>query len=462
MFIFSSLKMILMAAGVAFLAISPAKAAEVPSEPAPDKPVPMVRTFTGSPRDIGTAFGQSQRESLREAQAAWLARAAKNNVAPEDLLDLVKPMVAVVREVAPHWIEEAEAVAEAAELDPALYVARMFYIGQASTGFRGWFVPEGEDDCTSYIVTRQFTEGNATLFHRTRDNTPDRQTGAIWDTQLPGIHKFLAVTYTNSREPSVIVNEKGLAGSADAVGPSATKRKDVGMMNGLMLRYIAEKASDCGEALEIIERFVENGWYAGGKPGTRWTIVDRHGTVLDAAHSSDGGSLTHHYRTGKSHVTVTRGGTADKMLEQLNEPVRLTAFRNVSREPDARIHQGRASVAGMTIRIHPEHPEYLTSAWFSFPAVSLAFPMYMGGTETPLPLMDGSVYDLCAAMPADYEGWKAMEEALYQNALRFEAEVEPLLAAGHLEEARQRIDAWTQTVTAAHLECLQKSRLDRD
>jgi hypothetical protein len=418
----------------------------------------MVRTFTGSPRDIGAAFGRTNQEALRQAQTAWLGRAGKNDVTAEQLLDMVQPMVAVVREIAPHWIEEAEAAAEVAGIDPALHVAQMFYIGQASTGFRGWFVPEGEDDCTSYTVSPGFTEGNAAFFHRTRDNTPGRQTGAIWETKVPGVYKFLAVTYTRSRSPSVMVNEKGLAASADAVGPSATKRQDVGMMNGLMLRYIAEKAADCEEALEIIERFVENGWYAGGKPGTRWTLVDRHGTLLDAAHSSDQGSLTHRYRTGKSHVTVTRGGTADKMLEDLDEPIRFTAFRNVSRKPEARIDQGRASIAGMTIRIHPEHPEVLTSAWFSFPAVSLAFPMYMGGTATPLPLMDGSIYDLCAGMPQDYEAWQRIEEALHQDSLQLEAKVAALLAEGSREQARQLIDAWTQVRAAAHLALLEEQR----
>jgi hypothetical protein len=55
-----------------------------------------------------------------------------------------------------------------------------------------------------------------------------------------------------------------------------------------------------------------------------------------------------------------------------------------------------------------------------------------------------------------------MEETLYQNALRFEAEVESLLAAGREDEASRRIDAWTQAMAAAHLAFLQKSRPGRD
>ena len=48
------------------------------------------------------------------------------------------------------------------------------------------------------------------------------------------------------------------------------------MMNTFLLRHIAERASCCAEALEIIREFVGRGWYAGGaKTGTHWLFVDR-------------------------------------------------------------------------------------------------------------------------------------------------------------------------------------------
>ena len=419
---------------------------------------PMVRTFSGSPREIGTAFGTLNREIIRQGHDAWLARSAGNDHSTADLLALAEPMIEVVREIAPHWLEEARAIAAAAEIDPEIYVAQMFYIGPAAAGGREWFRPEEPDDCTSYAISSDVTDGNAVFFHRTRDNRPDRQTGALWATELPGINRLMAVTYTTSRSISVMVNEKGLVGSADQGGPRSTIRKDVGMMNGLMKRYIAETASNCEEALEIIQRFVDEGWYAGGRPGSRWTLADLDGRILDVSHSSDPGSLTYRWIEGKSHITRTWEGNPDEMLEALDEPVSFTQFRNISRHPDARINRGRNSIAGLTVRVHPEFPEYLTRAWFSFPAVHLAFPLYIGGTATPLPLMDGSLYELCADLPHDFDSWQVLEQTLYQNSLLLEAQVETLLREGRTDEARKLLDDWTQSVAAAHLLFLHKSR----
>ena len=419
---------------------------------------PMVRTFSGSPREIGTAFGELHRETLQRGQQAWIARGAEHDLTPEDLLAMAEPMLEVVREITPHWLEEAEAIAEAAGIDPEIYAAQMLYIGPTARGGRDWFRPEEPDDCTSYTVSRDVTEGNAVFFHRTRDNTPGPQTGAIWETELPGINKLMAVTYTTSRSISVMVNDKGLVGSADQSQHRSTIRKDVGIMNGLMKRYIGERASNCEEALEIIQRFVDEGWYAGGRPGSRWTLVDSDGRILDVDHNSDPGSLSYRWREGKSHITRTWEGNADEMLEALEEPVAFLEFRNISRNPDSRIHRGRASIAGLTVRVHPEFPEYLTSAWFSFPAVSLAFPVYMGGTATPLPLVDGSLYELGADLPHDFETWEVYERSLLQNALLLEARAEDLLREGRIDEARALLDDWTQSVAATHLLLLDRSR----
>ncbi len=418
---------------------------------------PLVRALSGSPREIGTALGTMHREALQRGQAAWLERGAEHGLSRADLLALAAPMLDVVREIAPHWLEEAVATAEGAGTDPEIGMAQLLYLGPTARGGREWFRPEQPDECTSYTVSRDRTEGNALLFNRTRDNTPGPQSGAIWDTHLPGINRLMAVTYTTSRQISVMVNDKGLVGSADQGGPPSTTRSDVGIMNGMMKRYIAEKASNCEEALAIIRRFVDENWYKGGRPGSRWTLADLKGAILDVSHNSDPGSLTYRWVEGKSHITRTWNGSADQMLEALAEPVGFLDFRNISRDPDAKIQKGRTSIAGMTVRVHPEFPEYLTRAWFSFPAVSLAFPVYMGGTATPLPLVDGSLYDLCADLPDDVAVWEVLERTLEQNSKLLEARVEELLRARRIAEARALIDDWTQATAASHLLQLDKS-----
>jgi len=442
------------------LAISAAFITNAEASPEASR-VEMAR-YAGTPREFGKSFGQRYHDRLQKSQKVWLKRAEANKISSKKLLAMAMPMVKVVEKIAPHWIEEASAAAEAAGLDRDLYIAQMFYIGPTVTGGRGWFRPELQDDCTTYTLSRQFTEGKATFFHRTRDNSPGKQTGAIWELDVPGVNKFMAVTYTGSKSVSVMVNEKGLAASADMGGPSATKSKDTGMMNGLMLRYIAEKASDTSEALKIVEEFVENGWYAGGKPGTRWTFTDSRGITMDVSHSSDKGSVSARQVETKSYITRTWGGIGGKILETLNEPVTFTDFRRVSRNPGAKINKGRNSIAGMTIKIHPKYPEYLTSAWFSFPAASLAFPLYMGGTKTPLPLLDGSIYELCAGLPNDCEAWEKMEKKLFSKAALLEKKVEELIEKKQIPQAREMIDRWTGEITAEHLLFLEKTLQEKE
>ncbi len=417
----------------------------------------MVATLSGTPREIGEAFGTLHREALVQREAAWIARGAAHDLSVSDLLKMAEPVLEVVREIAPHWLEEAAASARAAGTDEEVALAQMLYVGPTAVGGREWFRPEQPDECTSYTVSSALTEGNRPLFHRTRDNAPGPQTGAIWNVQVPGINRLMAVTYTTSRSISVMVNEKGLVGSADQHFVLSTIRKDVGIMNGMMKRYIGEKASNCEEALAIIQWFMDEGWYAGGKPGSRWTLVDLNGRILDVAHNSDPGSLEYHWVEGKSHITLTREGTADQMLEALEEPVSFLDFRNIYRQPDARMRHGRRSIAGVTVRVHPRFPEYLTTAWFSFPAVSLAFPLYMGGTATPQPLVDGSLYELCADLPEDIEAWEVLERSLQRNSMLLESRAEALLEEGRVEEARGLLDAWTQETAAAQLVLLRKS-----
>jgi hypothetical protein len=114
------------------------------------------------------------------------------------------------------------------------------------------------------------------LFHKTRDNVDRPQVAVIVESSLDGINKFIAVTnvgYLNGH--SIMVNEKGLAGAADY---TAHRKKDSstlklppadpqfrGLMSGMMLRYIAERASTAAEALAIVKDFVAKGYYAGGR-----------------------------------------------------------------------------------------------------------------------------------------------------------------------------------------------------
>src|SRR5690606_14385884 len=107
------------------------------------------------------------------------------------------------------------------------------------------------------------------------------QATPIVESSIDGIYKFLAVSDASRIRCSMMVNDQGLAGSGDY---PAEKKKDSstlelpaadpqyrGIMAGTILRYIAERAATCEEALAIIEDFVNKGYYAGGDVnGSHW------------------------------------------------------------------------------------------------------------------------------------------------------------------------------------------------
>ncbi len=122
----------------------------------------------------------------------------------------------------------------------------------------------------------------------------------------------------------------------------------------------------------------------------------------------------------------------------------------------------RNSIAGMTISIHPEYPEFLTAVWFSFPAVGLAFPMYMGGVKTPLPLLEGTIYELGAGLPDNFEVWEKIEVELMMKAAALEDQAEKLIREGRIAEVRELIDEWSGKTTEAHLAILKSGRVEAD
>ena len=108
---------------------------------------------------------------------------------------------------------EAAATAREIGVDEKLYQA--FIDGHS----RGRFLHE----CTSYAVSREHTRDGAILFHKTRDNTDRPQVACVVQSAVKGINKFITVSDIGNIRCSMMVNDKGLAGSADY---PAEKKKD--------------------------------------------------------------------------------------------------------------------------------------------------------------------------------------------------------------------------------------------
>ncbi len=432
---------ILAAVGGLPLGASP-RGAESRSAKEPDPP--RVVELCGTPAEIGETWGTVNRSAIRNAMEQYRAKARAENVSEETLIERARPFLDIAQRIAPHWIDEARAIAPAAGVDADLYLS-MLANAPRNIGFH---------ECTSYAVSKQFTQDSAILFHKNRDNVDCEQAAYVLTSSVARVNKFMAVSNASTVDCSMMVNDKGLAGSADypahltrkddpnALLPAEAEPRYRGMMNGFLLRHIAERASDCAQALNIIQDVVAKGYYAGGTVnGTHWLFVDRLGTILEV--SSNSRHVASKIHAQKVYFSRLDQSAAAVRLRQAERPIDFHCFHDVSR--DSSICHA-SSISGMTVEIDAEHPAVLTSAWFSLPARSLSFPVFMGGRKTPGCLVNGDLYKAGKSPTTDRSQWEALEKRAYADKQRLAGKVAARLKAEPSAEVADLLDDWTEAV----------------
>lgn len=301
-------------------------------------------------------------------------------------------------------------------------------------------------------MSPDFTVDRRIFFHKNRDNAPKSQCVFILDSAIEGVNKFIAVSDASVVACMMMVNDKGLAGSADMGGLPIGRPKYRGLMNTFLLRHIAERAATCKDALRIIEEFVSKGYYAGeGKTGTHWLFVDADGNRLEVSHNSD--QVQHAYHTKRLYFSARQSSNACQGLERADRPIDFATFHNVSRDPSMCFG---TSIAGMSVEINRTRPDMLTCAWISLPARGLSFPLFMGGTETPLPLLNGQVFARSSQVQCSREICERIEAAAFGNQRLLEAKIMGLLAAEQDEEASKMLNEWVRVCTDSHLAVLDR------
>ena len=410
-----------------------------------DPPAPV--ELSGTPTEIGETWGTVNGQAVRSAMERYLAKARAENLSEKTLIERAQPFVEIARQIAPHWIEEAQAIARAAGLDADLYVSMLANMPRG-IGFH---------ECTSYAVSGELTQAGAIFFHKNRDNVDREQAAYVLTSSVKGVNKFMAVSNASAVSCSMMVNDKGLAGCSDypahltrkndphALLPKAAEPQYRGMMSGSILRHIAEKASNCTQALNIIQDFVKKGYYAGGTVnGSHWLFVDRKGTMMEV--SSNAKYAVSKIHTQKVYFSRLDASAAAKRLRETERPIDFHLFHNVSRDPSICLG---SSISGMTVEINAEHPDVLTCAWFSFPARSLSFPVFMGGRKTPRCLMNGDLYKVGKTLDTETSRWETLERQAHADKQRLAGKIADLLKADQTAGAADLLDAWTETTANA-------------
>jgi hypothetical protein len=398
----------------------------------------------GLPEAIGTTWGQVHGQVIRrELETHFLAPARARELEPDELSARRDVFARLAADLAPHWLDEMAAVARAAAVDPELYLS---YVANVH---RQLFL---HDECTSYAVGRRWTRDGALLFHKNRDNVERPQTACVVASCLPGIQTYVTVSDASVPACMMMVNQAGLAGSADTGGLPVGRPRYRGLMNTFLLRYLAERTTTCTEALEVLADAVGRGLYAGGHAtGTHWLLVDRHGSILEVSHNSD--QLQHTWHTDEQlYFSVRADSPASARLGQAGEPVGFGLFHAVSRDPSVCFP---SSIAGMTVEIDPDYPELLTRAWIALPARSLAVPVFTGQRRTPAALFDGRLHGAGRDLAAPAGLWEAMERGTHASALVLGAQARALLGEGGREAAAGLLAEWSVQQADAGLAVLE-------
>jgi len=165
----------------------------------------MIR-LGGTPREVGKTWGELNRDIIaHDVDASYVQKAVAAGVSEDALIERSQAFLRIAEKIAPHWLEEARAIARAAGVREGLYLS---FVANAP---RDLFLHE----CTSYAVRREHAQAGAIFFHKNRDNVDREQAAYLIESSVKGVNKFIGVCNASGIVCSMMVNDKGLAGSSD-------------------------------------------------------------------------------------------------------------------------------------------------------------------------------------------------------------------------------------------------------
>ncbi len=80
--------------------------------------------LSGSASQIGNIWGMINKKAVREDMDNYfLDKASENGINEEELIRRSQTFINIVENIAPHWLEEARAIADKAGVSPELYIS---------------------------------------------------------------------------------------------------------------------------------------------------------------------------------------------------------------------------------------------------------------------------------------------------------------------------------------------------
>lgn len=223
----------------------------------------------GSSRHVGHIQGTLQRKVLQE-RIGRIMRRAEATHAMSTLRDRAHRLGENVALVAPHWLEESEALCKAAGIElwqmlalnslPLAFWQQAYFPPSYATGEPAHEAllsktppsPHAESECTAFLALGSATQNGVTLFHKNRDERDEVQwMGAKG---LDDCHAWIGgsdIGHLGIAQLYAAGNWAGANNSGSQI--PAHEYVDCAFNDGHILRYLAERCADLDDILTALE-----------------------------------------------------------------------------------------------------------------------------------------------------------------------------------------------------------------
>jgi len=180
--------------------------------------------------------------------------------------DRIEKFAQIVNEIAPWWLEEVEGFAETSGIKKEEIIMGNCLPLKPNKYYLG--------DCSSFLILPDRSENASILLMKIRDEKPLHQIAGI--KKINGTYKYIFGTNIGNIGIAHFLNEKGLAGANNTGSPIISGIKDSGLNDCHIMRFVAEKAKDCEETLEVIKGLIRKGYVSntGYKKGMIFLFAD--------------------------------------------------------------------------------------------------------------------------------------------------------------------------------------------
>jgi isopenicillin-N N-acyltransferase like protein len=423
-------------------------------------------SLAGSAHDVGREYGALIGPGLAARLERVRVQAGSKGLGDIDVRAKVPAFTELLAQVAPHWLEEIEGVAASTDIEPADLLA----FNCLPDDF--WDASSAGHECTSYLAIGGASATGESLLHKNRDERDWLQNVHV--KQLEGTHRYLAGIDIGNFGIAQFVNEHGLCG-ANNTGSHIPASESIanGLGDCLVMRFIAERARCCEDALHLLEELIDREVCGGAGPnrGTIYLFADRdRGLIIEntSRHLAyewidDGlGIRSNHFVLPEARAWMAREPNANTALryERASELIRphegsatSELFAHVSRDhtagPDSICNDNREhfwmTLSAFTHTVRREHTDSLTVTWICNGHAHNAcyFPMHLGVRENAADLVSGehNAISFAAYEEQGSGDHLAAQQDAFETAARtrvaaVEQEARELLQDGNSEAAR--------------------------